>query len=74
MNRALKSPGWKKEWHVGVRTSESRKLVASICGVPTRLRVRDDVIPVTEINFLCIHNRLRSQRLAPMLIREITRL
>lgn len=73
LNWALRSPGWKREWHVGVRTSESKKLVASICGVPTRLRVRNDVVPVTEINFLCIHKRLRSQRLAPMLIREVTR-
>jgi len=28
---------------------------------------------VAEINFLCVHNKLRSFRLAPVLIREITR-
>lgn len=26
-----------------------------------------------EINFLCVHRRLRQKRLAPVLIREITR-
>ena len=67
------SPGWKKEWHVGVRASKSRKLVASICGVPTELRVRGERIKVTEINFLCIHKKLRSKRLTPVLIKEITR-
>lgn len=67
------SPGWKKEWHVGVRASKSRKLVASICGVPTEIRVRDQKIRVTEINFLCIHKKLRSKRLTPVLIKEITR-
>lgn len=67
------SPGWKKEWHVGVRASKSGKLVASISGVPTALRVRDTKIKVTEINFLCIHKKLRSKRLAPVLIKEITR-
>lgn len=67
------SPGWKKEWHVGVRASKSKKLVASICGVPTELRVRDKKIKVTEINFLCIHKKLRSKRLTPVLIKEITR-
>lgn len=71
--RALKSPGWSKEWHVGVRASKSRKLVASICGVPTEISVRGKVIKVTEINFLCIHKKLRSKRLAPVLIKEITR-
>lgn len=71
--RALMSPGWKKEWHVGVRAKKSRKLVASICGVPTDIRVRDQKIRVTEINFLCIHKKLRSKRLTPVLIKEITR-
>ncbi|CAG8173372.1 unnamed protein product [Penicillium salamii] len=70
---ALMSPGWKKEWHVGVRATKSRKLVASICGVPTELRVRGERIKVTEINFLCIHKKLRSKRLTPVLIKEITR-
>ncbi|KAL5359182.1 acyl-CoA N-acyltransferase [Aspergillus floccosus] len=70
---ALMSPGWKKEWHVGVRATKSRKLVASICGVPTELTVRGQKIKVTEINFLCIHKKLRSKRLTPVLIKEITR-
>ncbi|RDW93879.1 glycylpeptide N-tetradecanoyltransferase swoF [Aspergillus mulundensis] len=70
---ALMSPGWRKEWHVGVRATKSRKLVASISGVPTQIRVRDQKIKVTEINFLCIHKKLRSKRLAPVLIKEITR-
>ncbi|BCS24110.1 glycylpeptide N-tetradecanoyltransferase swoF [Aspergillus puulaauensis] len=70
---ALMSPGWRKEWHVGVRATKSRKLVASICGVPTEVRVRGQKIKVTEINFLCIHKKLRSKRLAPVLIKEITR-
>ena len=67
------SPGWKKEWHVGVRASKSRKLVAAIFGVPTEARVRGQKLKVTEINFLCIHKKLRSKRLAPVLIKEITR-
>jgi glycylpeptide N-tetradecanoyltransferase len=56
-----------------VRAVKSRKLVASICGVPTELRVRGERIKVTEINFLCIHKKLRSKRLTPVLIKEITR-
>lgn len=71
--RALMSPDWKPEWHIGVRATKSRKLVASICGVPTALRVRSKVLKVTEINFLCIHKKLRSKRLAPVLIKEVTR-
>ena len=73
VHRALKSPGWRKEWHVGVRATKSRKLVAFISGVPVALRVRSKVLNSTEINFLCIHKKLRSKRLAPVLIEEITR-
>ncbi|CAD0092708.1 unnamed protein product [Aureobasidium mustum] len=54
LNWALKAPGWRKSWHVGVRATKSRKLVAFISGVPVRLN-------------------LRSKRLAPVLIMEITR-
>ncbi|KAI9783573.1 MAG: glycylpeptide N-tetradecanoyltransferase [Peltula sp. TS41687] len=70
---ALKSPGWRKEWHVGVRASQSGKLVAFISGVPLQLRVRSSTLKCSEINFLCIHKKLRSKRLAPVLIKEITR-
>jgi glycylpeptide N-tetradecanoyltransferase len=28
---------------------------------------------MAEINFLCVHNKLRKHRLAPVLIKEITR-
>ncbi|KAL8932958.1 MAG: hypothetical protein Q9216_006592, partial [Gyalolechia sp. 2 TL-2023] len=73
LNWALKAPGWRKEWHVGVRASKSRKLVAFISGVPIALRIRDKTLKSTEINFLCIHKKLRSKRLAPVLIQEITR-
>jgi glycylpeptide N-tetradecanoyltransferase len=69
----LTSPGWKKEWHVGVRATKSRKLVAFISGVPTFVRVRNQRLKVVEINFLCVHKKLRSKRLAPVLIKEVTR-
>lgn len=71
--RALKSPGWRKDWHVGVRVQKSRKLVAFISGVPVQLRVRSQIIKSIEINFLCVHKKLRSKRLTPVLIQEITR-
>ncbi|MCJ1483199.1 glycylpeptide N-tetradecanoyltransferase [Schaereria dolodes] len=72
-NWALKAPGWRKEWHVGVRASKSMKLVAFISAIPIALRVRSNVLKSTEINFLCVHKKLRSKRLAPVLIEEITR-
>ncbi|KAH7929741.1 N-myristoyl transferase [Leucogyrophana mollusca] len=70
---ALKPPGYYKEWHLGVRVSSNKKLVAFISGVPVTLRVRGNVFRASEINYLCVHKKLRSKRLAPVLIKEITR-
>ncbi|OBT85691.1 hypothetical protein VE02_05968 [Pseudogymnoascus sp. 03VT05] len=70
---ALQPPGWTMDWHVGVRASVSHKLVAFISAVPCELRVRQKVLRASEVNFLCIHKKLRSKRLAPVLIKEVTR-
>jgi glycylpeptide N-tetradecanoyltransferase len=58
---------------VGVRASQSRKLVAFISGIPIQMRVRQNVLNCSEINFLCVHKKLRAKRLTPVLIKEITR-
>lgn len=67
------APGWTKEWHIGVRATASRKLVAFISAIPVSLRVRKKVLKASEVNFLCVHKKLRSKRLAPVLIKEVTR-
>jgi glycylpeptide N-tetradecanoyltransferase len=71
--RALMAPGWKKEWHLGVRATQSKKLVAFISAIPVALRVRKKVLKASEVNFICVHKKLRGKRLAPVLIKEITR-
>jgi glycylpeptide N-tetradecanoyltransferase len=75
---ALKPPGYRKEWHIGVRTKPTAegkkgKLVAFIAGIPVKLKVRGAALDASEINFLTIHRKLRSKRLAPVLIKEVTR-
>ncbi|KAI8994741.1 acyl-CoA N-acyltransferase [Pilobolus umbonatus] len=70
---AVQPPNWKKSWLVGVRVASNKKLVAFISGIPVALRTYDVVQHLTEINFLCVHKKLRSKRLAPVLIKEITR-
>lgn len=72
---ALKPPGWRKDWHVGVRVKDTGKLVAFISAIPVTLKLTksEKSIPSVEINFLCVHKKLRSKRLTPVLIKEITR-
>ncbi|KAM0749018.1 N-myristoyl transferase [Meredithblackwellia eburnea MCA 4105] len=70
---ALRPPGYVPDWHVGIRVVETNKLVAFISGIPMDVRIRNVTKRSTEINFLCVHKKLRSRRLAPLLIREVTR-
>ncbi|KAK9247012.1 acyl-CoA N-acyltransferase [Lipomyces tetrasporus] len=70
---ALRAPDFRPDWYIGVRVTGTKKLVAFISGIPVRLRVRNTTIQSAEVNFLCIHKKLRSKRLAPLLIKEVTR-
>ena len=73
LNWALKAPGWTTDWHLGVRVKASKKLVGFITGIPANLFIHQTELRMAEINFLCVHKKLRSKRLAPVLIKEITR-
>lgn len=70
---ALQPPGWKQSWHCGVRVASNRKLVGFISAVPAHIRIKAHEQLMVEINFLCVHKKLRSKRVAPVLIKEITR-
>lgn len=70
---ALQSPDQYAEWLVGIRVKQTRKLVAFISATPGNLIVHSKSVKLPEINFLCVHKKLRSKRLAPILIKEITR-
>ncbi|KAK2195288.1 bifunctional Glycylpeptide N-tetradecanoyltransferase [Babesia duncani] len=70
---ALTPPNYFPEWHVGVRVKSNKKMVGFISGIPSTVTVLDKTIKAAEINFLCVYKSLRSKRLAPVLIKEVTR-
>jgi len=70
---ALTPPKFKPNLHLGVRVKTSQKLVGFLTGIPANISVHDQSVNMVEINFLCVHKKLRSKRLAPVLIKEITR-
>eukprot|EP00049_Salpingoeca_infusionum_P017851 m.354651 g.354651 ORF g.354651 m.354651 type:complete len:412 (+) comp17071_c0_seq1:150-1385(+) len=71
---ALTTPGWKPQWHLGIRNAKSNQLLAFISAIPAHMRCKDVTKPMVEINFLCVHKLLRHKGIAPQLISEITRL
>jgi len=70
---ALAPPGYYKDWIIGVRVIANKKLVGFISGIPTTVCVNEQKNVMCEINFLCVHKKLRTKRLAPVLIKEVTR-
>lgn len=56
---ALSPPGYVAEWHVGVRNSKTGKLMGCITGIPALIGVDGTEVPMAEINFLCVHKKLR---------------
>lgn len=70
---AICVPNYKPKWHIGVRATKTKKLLAFIAGLPANLNVLGNEVAGSEINFLCIHKKLREKRLAPVLIKEVTR-
>ena len=66
-------PGYKQDWHIGLKSSKDQKLLAFVSGTPCKLNVGEQTVKMAEINFLCVHRKLRTKRLAPLMIKEITR-
>lgn len=69
----LCGPDHIKDWHVGLRNSKSKKLLGFISGTPCKLNINKNVVKMAEINFLCVNRKLRTKRMAPVLIKEVTR-
>ena len=70
---ALMPPNGHRSWIVGVRAGKRRKLFGLITGIPVKMKLNGREVMCAEINFLCVHKDLRTKRLAPVLIKEITR-
>ena len=52
---------------------KSRKLIGFITAIPLHCVTEENKMKMAEVNFLCVHKKMRAHRLAPVLIKEITR-
>ncbi|KAJ9465044.1 Glycylpeptide N-tetradecanoyltransferase 1 [Diplonema papillatum] len=71
---ALLPPNHIKNWHVAIRSKkDASQVVGFISGIPVKIAARNNLVDMCEINFLCVNKHCRERRLAPMLIKEVTR-
>lgn len=50
-----------------------KTIIGFICGKVVKMQINKKQMDMIEINLLCVHPKLRQKRLAPRLIKEITR-
>jgi len=70
---SLMPPNGNPRWLVGVRAGKRKKLFGMITAIPVTMMLKGQEVLCAEVNFLCVHKDLRTKRLAPVLIKEVTR-
>lgn len=71
---SMSPPGMLRQYLVGFRHKQTRKLLGFICGLPLSVSISGAVVEkAIEIKNLFIHPSLRGMRLAPLLISEVSR-
>lgn len=69
---ALTPPNYIADLFIGVETDKGIP-VGFIAGIPTKNRINYNVIDCIEVNFLCVHKKLRNKKLTVRLIQEMMR-
>jgi glycylpeptide N-tetradecanoyltransferase len=72
----LSAPGFLKQYHLSVfKTGDDgvKHMIGFISAIPVHIYIDGKKRSKVEINFLCVNSAYRSHRLAPVLIKEITR-
>ena len=73
----LNPPGFFPEWLISVvredKVKNKKKMVGFIAGLPIKVNIQGTDMTLAEINFLCVKKEIRSRRLAPVLIKEVSR-
>ena len=73
----LSPPGMYQEWLISVlkedKIKNKKKMVGFISAIPTKMNIKGTEVQMAKVSFLCVKKEFRNRRLAPVLIREITR-
>lgn len=53
--------------------SDNGNICGFISGIPVTLFINGDILEIFQVNFLCVHSKLRNKRLTPVIIEEMFR-
>jgi glycylpeptide N-tetradecanoyltransferase len=69
----IKKPNYHPELCLGIEVKSNNQLVGFISGIPIKHQLNMNTLDTIEINFLCVHPKLRNKEMATVLISEIKR-
>jgi glycylpeptide N-tetradecanoyltransferase len=69
----VKTPGMIKDLNFMVRNSKNKKIMATLVACPKKIVINGQTLKMAEVNFLAVHRKLRSKRLAQIVIQEMMR-
>ena len=73
----LTSPNYCTDWLVSIvqldTKKNKKKMVGFIAGIPIKVCIHGYDIELAEVDFLCVKKEFRNKRLAPLLIKEVSR-
>lgn len=71
----LSAPGYYKNWLISIVyvNKNKKQMIGFISGIPVEVNMYGTKMKMAEINFLCVNKKYRDKRLAPVLIKEVTR-
>ena len=62
----LQAPKQIKSWHFGViataQPGKKKRIMGMITGTPRKMQINKSVVKVCNVNFLCVHKKLRERR------------
>lgn len=72
---ALMPPNFHRDLYFGIsmKTKKKEVLIGFISGIVLNVHIEDKLVPLTEVNFLCVHKKYRKYSMASVLIREVVR-
>lgn len=65
-------PNFKPELFFGIQTQD-KELIGFISGIVVEITLEDKLVPMTEVNFLCVRKDNRNKNMASLLIKEVVR-
>ena len=73
----LTSPNYCTDWLISIvqldTKKNKKKMVGFIAGIPIKVCIHGYDIELAEVDFLCVKKEFRNKRLAPLLIKEVSR-